>query len=446
MTSSDKKYYLKSGIFSFGQRYSSIILGFGIFFFLVRIFSKYEFGAWALFMAITAVVEVARNGLIRNASVRYINFEKNDTEFINTASFILNILFSILISIVLYFSASLFTNLWDLPEMKNMLHFYIITILIMTFNSQFEYILFANKDFRGAFFGTATRFGVLFLFVLSSFIAGYSPSLINLVNVQSLAALFSSLVLLLFAKPYLNFSKQVRKDWLKKLLDYGKYTFGTNISSMLNRYIDQTMVGAMISPIAVAGYNTAIRVSTLIEAPTLAVASIVFPKSAEIIKTGGKEAVKDVYEKSVASILAITLPALIIGIIFPEEIILIIAGKEYLDSTYLLQITIFYSFFIPFARQFGTIFDSIGKPKLNFYFVILNAVLNLIFNYIFIQKTGINGAAYGTLTSYSIIFIINQIILKKTLGINTLNTIKYIPFIYSRLFETTRTLLQKQIS
>lgn len=444
MVKEGNKGFIKSGIFSFGQRFSGILFGFGTFFFLVRVYPKSTFGAWALFMAITAVIEVARNGLIRNANIRFINYEESHASEINTASLFLNVMFSLTACLVLYFVAPLFADLWNIPEMIQMLRYYNLTILVMTFNSQFEYLLFAHKDFKGAFAGTAIRFGVLFLFVLTAFFLTFTPALTDLILVQAFAAFISSCVLFLFARKHFRFSRKLSKKWILDLLGFGKYTFGTNISSMLNRYIDQAMVGAMIAPAAVAGYNAAIRVSTLIEAPTLAIASVVFPETAKKIKTGGKEAVKDVYEKSVGAILAITLPGLIFALIFPEFIILLIAGKEYLDAATILQVTILYSLFIPFARQFGTIFDSIGKPKLNFMFVVGNAVLNGIFNYIFIKSYGINGAAYGSLTAYALIFCGHQYVLNKQLGVSTLSTFKNMIVVYQKLFTTTRVLLAKQ--
>lgn len=446
MDSKEKKAFLRSGFFSFGQRYSSILFGFGTFFFLVRLYPKSEFGIWALFTAITAVVEVARNGFIRNAKIRFLNFEEGKSAEINTASFLLNIIFSLLTCLVLVITGPFLARLWDIPEITEMLQFYLLTVLIMTFNSQFEYLLFAHKNFKATFLGTSARFGILFSFVISCFILSIKPELNTLIIIQAGSAFISSILLYYFAKKHFEYTTKPDWNWVKNLVRFGRFTFATNVSSMLNRYVDQAMVGAMISPAAVAIYNAAIRVSTLIEAPTLAIASIVFPETAKKIKSEGKEAVCDLYEKSVAAIMAITLPALIIGIVFPEQVILIIAGEAYLDSVPVLQITILYSFFIPFARQFGTIFDSIGKPKLNFYFVLANAVLNLIFNYIFISAFGLTGAAYGSLAAYFIVFIFNQIILYKELQVSTLRTIKYTFTVYSKLFSTTRTMVLKQFS
>ena len=54
-----------------GQRVTSLITGFGGFYILVRILSKDDLGAWALFISVTALIEVARGGLIQTAQIKY---------------------------------------------------------------------------------------------------------------------------------------------------------------------------------------------------------------------------------------------------------------------------------------------------------------------------------------------------------------------------------------
>src|SRR5690606_40764722 len=91
---------------------------------------------------------------------------------------------------------------------------------------------------------------------------------------------------------------------------------------------------------------------------------------------------------------AVLFPVLIFVLAFTEFIITLVASKGYLDTVSILQVTILYSIFTPFGRQFGTILDSIGKPKITFSIVLLNLVLNIISNYIFINAFGVIGAAY----------------------------------------------------
>jgi O-antigen/teichoic acid export membrane protein len=135
---------------------------------------------------------------------------------------------------------------------------------------------------------------------------------------------------------------------------------------------------------------------------------------------GGNAGVEDVYVKSVSVILAMMLPAIIPMFVFAPWIVEIIFGKDYLAAAPILQVTIFFTLIIPFNRQFGTVMDALKNPKINFYLLVMMAVLNVIFNYFLLKRYGTIGAAYGTLFSYIIIFILNQIILYRMYNINTL--------------------------
>jgi O-antigen/teichoic acid export membrane protein len=141
------------------------------------------------------------------------------------------------------------------------------------------------------------------------------------------------------------------------------------------------------------------------------------------MKDHGVAGVRDVYIKSVSVILALTLPFVIPLYFFSEEVITLVFGAEYIEAAAILRVTIFYSLIIPFNRQFGTLMDGLKHPKINFYLLVMVAVLNVAFNFIFLKQFGLIGSAYATLLSYCIVFIINQIILQRMYGINTFKVI-----------------------
>jgi O-antigen/teichoic acid export membrane protein len=326
----------------------------------------------------------------------------------------------------------IFSYLWGTEEISSMLHIYIITTILLIPCSQFNFIQQANFDFRGIFWGNFARQGTLFAYVLFSFISDSPVSLISLSWVQVLSAAAGTVIAYFFTRPFLIFKSTINWTWVKKLFHFGKYVFGTNVSSMFFKGMDQLMLGYFIGPSSVAVYNSAVRVSNLVEVPTSSVASVVFPKSAERVAKEGSRAAKYLYERSVALILTIILPASVFILLFPQLVITLVAGKEYAEAADVLQITILYSLFIPPLRQFGTALDSIGKPKLNFYFLVFCAVLNFGFNYLFINLYGTIGAAYGTLVSYSIIFVLNQWILYNELKVNILNIFPHSKDLISR--------------
>jgi O-antigen/teichoic acid export membrane protein len=120
-----------------------------------------------------------------------------------------------------------------------------------------------------------------------------------------------------------------------------------------------------------------------------------------------------------------------------------LAGKKYDDAIPILHVTILFCLFVPFARQFGTIMDSIGKPKLNFKLTAFMAALNVGLNFLFISRFGVIGAAYATLTSYVTGFVIGQTILKKQLDVNFLNAFVYAAKFYPEFFSKHFRLVRK---
>jgi len=140
------------------------------------------------------------------------------------------------------------------------------------------------------------------------------------------------------------------------------------------------------------------------------------------------------YERSVSLLLAFMIPLSIIMFLFSDQIVYIIAGKNYIESGYLLKITAFYTLFIPFGRQFGILLDATRKPKINFYVVLGTAIIGSIITLVFIKNWGITGAAYGTLLTYLVRFLFQQWWLYSYFGINTLTVFRAIPNVYRWFF------------
>lgn len=453
MSDEEKSYWIKSGSYSLMERIFGQVLGFANMFLLLRAVSKDDYGIWIQFLIIVALIEVSRTGLIQNALIRYLSTsQEKDRGKINTASIFINICLTSLTIISLLLLAKpainyFYTNPGFTESVKTeliqMLYYYgITTIVIMPF-LQFNYILQANLDFKGFFWASFTYKATLFFYILYQFINGIPINIFQLSLFLIFSGLCASIVGYFFAKKYLVFSKNVEWKWVKELFNFGRFTFGTNLSTIIYKFTDRSMLGAMISFEAIAIYEVAIRITNLVDIPAISIASVVYPQSAKNSIVKGKEGIRDLYEKSVAAILGLIIPTMIF-IYFFAEIVVIILGKEtYLDSVPILRYTIFFALFIPYSLQFGTILDSIGKPKINFQFVILGLILNIIFNYFMIKEYGIMGAVWGTLLTYSIMFIIQMTFFYKKYGIRPWRPITLIPWFYKNLYHTGLDYLKK---
>jgi len=407
-----------------------VLFGFGSFYFLVRMLDKHSFGVWTLFIATTSVFEMARSGLIQYALIKFLS-ESSDEEKprIVSASFVLSAILMAVCILINISIAGYLSRLWHSPELFRMFIFFNLVYILQGILTQFQWIEQAHMKFRGILITTIIRQGGFFLFVFISFILHNPVTLIGLIYIQGLCAGIGACIEYLFIRGFFRVSYRLHMDWVKKLFGYGKFVFGTMISSALSGSINQMMLGTLLSPIAAGSYNVAFRIVSLTDIPTNSLGAIVFPQSARRFALQGTDAGKYLYEKSVGTIVAILIPVVVFVFCFPEFVVRIVAGSNYIDAVPLVHFVILTCLFSPFDRFFGVIMDSIGRAKLNFIIILFFISLALVLNYFLIGRFGIMGCIYGTLISDMIVFTVRQVLLYKILKVNLLS-----PFIYAWRF------------
>jgi lipopolysaccharide exporter len=419
--------WLKSGAFSLLNRLVIVFFGFQNIFFMVRLLPKHEIGIWSLFISVTTILELLRNGFIRNPLITHMVSAPSEEERgrVIMASWVLHLILVLITSLILLVSAVPLTRFWDAPQLDVLFYIYIARGIVLIPCLQFEYLQQSQFNFRAIFFANLARLAPTGIYIFLKYVqveifhTGVAPTLFDIAVVQLLSTLASLWVGYLFLREDRLLHPPVDKKSLKMLSNFGKYTLGTTISSMVIKSTDSWMIGRMISPEGVASYNPALRISNLIEVPTLAVASLVFPQVNKKMREGGNAGIQDVYVKSVSVILAMMLPVILPLYFFSDYIITLIFTQNYSEAAPILRVTVFFTLIIPFNRQFGTVMDALKRPKINFYLLLMMGVVNIVLNYFFLSAYGPIGAAYGTLCSYIIIFILNQIILQRLYGINT---------------------------
>jgi O-antigen/teichoic acid export membrane protein len=429
-------YWLKSGMYTVLSRFANLVFGFGSFLLLVRIIDKKSFGIWALFLTATSIIEVARNGLVQNAQIKYAS-AADEIEYpkILNASLTLNILITMTSVIVMCGLAHVLSLVWKSPEIEGMFYLYTFTTIILIAFSQFNFIQQAKFDFKGIFYSNAIRQGFFFIAVLYFFLTRKAPSLIELVVYQTIAAVLGAISGWVFVKKYFRITFALEWEWVKKLFHYGKFVFGTSISSMIYQSIDQMILGGMLTTAEVGAYNAASRTTNFIDVPVSAVSAIVFPQSAKRAAEQGNEALVYLYERSVGLLIALILPMVLVCVFLAKWVILVIAGAKYFDAIPVMQVIMVSSLLQPYARQFGVVMDSAGMPKINFYLLLIVTIFNIAAIYFGIKVFGVVGAALGSAVAMTIFVTIALRILKKKFGIKFLHTFVYCWKFYSDGFK-----------
>lgn len=374
---------------------ATTLFSFLSFLIIIRLFSKEEFGVWALFLTITSFAEMIRAGFVYHGVVKFSSEDKAKYSTIFTSGFILNSLINVVLIMVLLLISRFLAHIWHAPQLIILIKYYCFFILIYGVNKYLEHFLVSNNDFKGIFFSN-TVYGVTFvgLVILMTWL-NMLDSLELIILLQGAAAIVNLVFLVLARGSTFKFGT-INIALLIKLFHYGKYVFGTNFSSMLLQRTDILMIGFFLNPLAVAAYSIATRFSNYIEIPMKAISQIVFPKIVKKFNNGGSQKVGVVFEKSVGLMLLFVVPSSLLLFIFAKPILLIVAGEEYVSSALILRVLLVYSFFKPWGRILGLSLDAIGKPNINFYMLIIALGLNVSLNYFLIPFWGVLGAATAT--------------------------------------------------
>lgn len=412
---------------------------------MVRIYNQHTVGIWELYLMITTLLEMARNGLVQNAIVKF-TIAAGDLvgkNIVISSGLLLNIGYTLITSLIiliiyLFRTTVLSEGSEDLAVL--MLYFVIVNFIFIAF-AHFSYIQLAFFSFNGIFFSNLTRQGLFFITILSIYWLKIEVGLTQLVFFQAAYLALGAILNFLFSRKFIELKFIFRIHEVVRLLAYGKFVFGTTVSSMLFKAIDKIMVYSLMNSSSVALYTAAIRMLNLFEYPATAMAEVVFPKSSDSSNQNDLITTKRLFEKSVGLLLAFIIPGVALIWFFSDEIILFINGSSYSESATILKVIIFFGIFTPFTRQFGIIMDSMGLPQWNFVLLIASSLISLLLNYILIKNFGLIGAAYGTLLSVFINFLAGQFILRNLISVSILSCFKYQLSFYRDLLRLIRSKL-----
>jgi O-antigen/teichoic acid export membrane protein len=436
------------------QRLSTIFFGLVITIILFRFFkdNKSQMGLWALFTTITSMVEMIKVGLLRNATIKFIHHPglADNRKDIQSASLMINMVFTGVVIILMLTIGKYLCQILQAPQLYFLLLLSIPSMILLILYNHCEIVQQAYMQYIPIFKATIIRQGLFFAgVVLLFFFFKHYFTLVTLILVQLFALTLATFSFQRATRHYLSLIFTYNKRIIIQLLQFGKYVFGTALFSNLSRYTDHFMTSAisnpLLGPVYVSYYNAVSRLTNMIDVPSLAAADVLFPKNAQASGIAGNEKVKYYFERMCGTLLALVIPISLFVFIFPGFIITIIAGKSYLAAVPILQVTILASTLRPIFNQFGTTMDAIGKPRINFLVNTLTLGINIFAIYYCIKFSSDKmGAAYGTVITYILAFIIIYFSLRKTLNIELRNILSYIRMAYIDLFKVVKKFALRQ--
>ncbi len=386
-----------SAIFSVaaaGAQQGFALLGFML---LARMLPEAQLGAWALWLALVAVADMTRQGMVQNGLVRFAATEPSAWPEWLTAAGVLQFAAAVPIGLVLAGTGAAFGLLGGMPDLVALAAWSLPVWLMQSGQRFAEAAQIARQDFRGVFWSNLANGAAQFALTLLFFLKKMPLSVPMLLLFQAIGAVAGLLVTAIFFKKHFAFGKFERAR-LVELARFGRFVAGTNFCSLLFQRLDTLLVGALLSPAAVALYNVASRLNGLLDLPLNSLSLVLFPGLAAnaAASDAGPETRQAAFEQAIRRMLWLQVPLSLALIVTAPWAVRVLAGERYAAAQGLVQILALAGLVKPWGRAFGMWLDANGLPHLNFRMLGLSMAINLIFNLAMIPLWGPMGAALAT--------------------------------------------------
>ncbi|MHD0315801.1 flippase [Fusobacterium varium] len=207
--------------------------------------------------------------------------------------------------------------------------------------------------------------------------------------------------------------------------------FAATLSVSIYLQLDTIMLGN-IDDKFVAYYSVPNKLIGLVLVVVTALGSVLLPRITNCLRNNDIENYKKYIDYSLKYILLISIPSVIGIVILSNNIILVMAGNEFIESIMTLKILSVIIFIVGIAYFLGfQILYPHGLEKYYTYSVTIAAAINFVFNYLMIPKYYQNGAAIGTIIAELTGVIIMLYFSKKYLKEIEFYSLKNLKYLFS---------------
>ena len=217
--------------------------------------------------------------------------------------------------------------------------------------------------------------------------------------------LFISAKIFKFSRPKIEIDWDFWKPTIRTATEFG--FIGVFVTIYI--WIDSVMLSFMQGNDAVGLYNAAYRIVLLLLFIPTVINSAIFPVMSRLY-VSSHNSLEKIVEKYFKFMLLIGIPLGVAITILANQIIILIFGKSFIESTPALQILIWATVFTFGNAGFVQLFQSINKQLLLTKITFIGVIVNITLNFILIPKFSYIAASFNTLITEFIILLLVMIV------------------------------------
>ncbi|MGQ5708293.1 flippase [Lactobacillus sp. PSON] len=328
---------------------------------------------------------------------------RDNKEKISTFSsevFTINVISTLIAYALLFVSLIIFGNL----------HNYISSILIFslqllftTLGTEWVYTIYEDYSYitiRSILFKI---FSIILLFIFVRSANDY----LWYAGITVFAGVGSNILNWIHAKSFIDIKLVKKTNWqyhLKPIL----VIFASSVAVTLYVSSDTTILGLMKDDYAVGIYSVAVKIYNIAAGLISGLLVVTIPRLAMLLGQRRIREYNNVLSQVINNISILVLPAAVGLIMLSKEVVLIIAGKKYLDSIFSLQIITAAFIFSNFSTIFNQcVLIPAKRENASLRNTLITGVVNIALNFVLIPFMSYDGTSLSTVIAEFMVMSLN---------------------------------------
>lgn len=314
------------------------------------------------------------------------------------------ILSCIFLFVLIAFNPTCFNN-------RVILYIMSLNIIFNTIGVDWIFSIFEDYSYITVISIILRIFSVILLFVFVR-----KPSDIIIYTVVGISSkVVGGIINFLKAKKYCKITFTLNVDWRKHFKPI-LILFGMNIAISIYVSLDTTMLGFLCDDYTVGIYTVSSKIYSIVKTLLSSILVVSIPRLSSLLKNDDKLIFSSTAEKIYKMLLTVLMPSIFGVFLLKRQIIFLISSKEFITATSSLSILCMALLFCMGSWFWAQcVLIPLRKEKDVLWITVVSAIVNLILNFILIPFGKENAAAFTTLISEGISFILCRFIAKKNL-------------------------------
>lgn len=408
------------GILFFGQIIGAILGLIGSIL-IARTYSVGEYGVFGLGINIVSIFLTISTLGILDGSNRFISYyigKKDNIEVkgIIRSSLLIVSLSSIICAILLFFLSDFIANqFFGIDRLATVIKIFVIGLPFLAIINLIINIFRGFESVKENFYFSS--FLLPFVKIpLYAIVVFLSLSFYYIAIAYTLSIIITFFIILFyFIKRLPESIKKIQNDSMHSitLLYFSLPLLISGLGMFLISGVDKLILGSLAKEVEVGLYTTAVSLAQYLLLFYSVSIFIYQPIVSRLVAENNIVNIKEIYQILTKWITILSLPFIILLLLFPETIISIIYGEKYIQAAIALQILTIAYFVHILSGPNGATLISFGKTKIIMYFTLIAGIITILSNYLLIPIFGIEGAALSTVIAYIMMNILNGIYLFK---------------------------------